>query len=499
MFHVTRPAHHTVGWLAVSWLWAGVALAQAAAPTDVPPPESVPVDAAAQPVLADEDPSRTRTAILEALAQGNEPLDANRAAELARATSPSLRSARAATARARAAASQAFVAVYPRLDTAFNYKRRQNRGATDLPYTNTIEDPTGGPDIVMQGSFAFEPPPLDTFAFQIDLTYGLSDLFLTILPRYRAAKKAGEYQDMIAGAQQHDVALAAREAYYEYARSRAFAVVARDGLANAEAHRADVEKLVNAGVQARVELMRADARVASQRVAVNVTDRNEAVARTALLSLLHLPSDRQPIVKEDFSATEPALPQGVDQYVEQAYQARTELKALDKLVSSYLQTKQAQFGGKLPKLGVGATFYITTRDQMNNINAIGRGAWEVMASLSWSPNDYAVNGYAMNQTLADIERAQADMQSFRDRVRLEVTQAWEAHESGRLAEESARAGVVAAEESYRVRREQYKAGAAVGTEVNDAETELRRAQLELVAAVVDIKLARVRLDRALER
>src|SRR5262245_56756196 len=125
MLPVTQRANRTAGWLYLSLLGASTAFGQAAtAPATAPTPapaSGIPAPAdvatsAAQPPLSDEDPARTRAAIVEALAEGNEPLDANRAAELARKTAPSLRSARAATARAKAAASQAFVAVYPRVD-----------------------------------------------------------------------------------------------------------------------------------------------------------------------------------------------------------------------------------------------------------------------------------------------------------------------------------------------------------------------------------------------
>ncbi|KAF0166033.1 MAG: hypothetical protein FD160_4065, partial [Caulobacteraceae bacterium] len=65
--------------------------------------------------------------------------------------------------------------------------------------------------------------------------------------------------------------------------------------------------------------------------------------------------------------------------------------------------------------------------------------------------------------------------------------------------EAAKVGITAAEESYRVRREQFRAGAAVATDVVYAEADLRRARLELVNAAIDIRIARARLNRALER
>ena len=51
----------------------------------------------------------------------------------------------------------------------------------------------------------------------------------------------------------------------------------------------------------------------------------------------------------------------------------------------------------------------------------------------------------------------------------------------------------------RVRREQFRAGAAVATDFIDAESELRRARLELINAAIDVRIARARLNRAVGR
>jgi outer membrane protein TolC len=50
-----------------------------------------------------------------------------------------------------------------------------------------------------------------------------------------------------------------------------------------------------------------------------------------------------------------------------------------------------------------------------------------------------------------------------------------------------------------VRREQFRAGAAVATDVIIAEGDLNRARLDLINASIDLRIARARLDRAVER
>ena len=50
-----------------------------------------------------------------------------------------------------------------------------------------------------------------------------------------------------------------------------------------------------------------------------------------------------------------------------------------------------------------------------------------------------------------------------------------------------------------MRREQFRAGAAVAIDVIQAEAELRQARLELINAAIDVRIARARLDRSVGR
>jgi len=60
-------------------------------------------------------------------------------------------------------------------------------------------------------------------------------------------------------------------------------------------------------------------------------------------------------------------------------------------------------------------------------------------------------------------------------------------------------GLVAAEESYRVRRSLFQNGRATSVELTDAETDLTRARLEAINARVDLRIALVRREHATGR
>ncbi len=119
--------------------------------------------------------------------------------------------------------------------------------------------------------------------------------------------------------------------------------------------------------------------------------------------------------------------------------------------------------------------------------------------LSWSPNDAFGAREAGDALDAKARAARAQRRAIGDQLRSEVVSAYESLERSGASLEAARKGIVAAEESHRVRRELYKNGRATSTEMTDAETDLLRSRLALVDALIDARVARVRLLHATGR
>jgi outer membrane protein TolC len=487
---------------------AGRASAQPGAP---PPrqaaePAARPSAAAPQPAastarLADVDPEAApdgegRLDFVRALREGAEPMNADQAAAAAVQTSTGVRRAQAASARAREAASQALVAVYPRLDLEARYTRLSEHAPPDFGEA-TFMTPGGGQTVI---DFSIPETIEDQFLLQARIAYPVTDLFFQILPRHSAAKEAVRAQELGVRAEAETVALQAREAYFNYARARATLLVARSGLAQSEAQHRDVNALVSAGTLARVELMRAEAQVATAQVALARAQGAVAIARTALRSLLHRPGDQDISIVEELAVALPPLQQTKDQLLQLALRQRAELLALRIMAGVHETTAEANAADKLPKLTVAANYdFANPNQRVDPYNREWNGSWAAMGILSWSPNDFATAGARAGQSEADRAQTLAELSALEDALRQEIAQGFEDYEAARQAMESALTGIRAAEESYRVRREQFRAGAAVATDVIDAESELRRARLELINAAIDVRIARARLDRAVGR
>jgi outer membrane protein TolC len=84
-----------------------------------------------------------------------------------------------------------------------------------------------------------------------------------------------------------------------------------------------------------------------------------------------------------------------------------------------------------------------------------------------------------------------------DRIQNEVLAAAQAVDEAEVALGTTERGLVAAEESFRVRKLLFANGRATTVEVLDAETDLTQARYEAVGARIDRGVARARLARAL--
>lgn len=457
-----------------------------------------------------------------ALSQGAVSMTAEQAAKLAVKSGPSIASANAAQRKAEAGARGAWIAVYPKLDLTARYTRLSKVDQGSLISGNgmntnapTLRNPESDFDASQAqfdawiGRFLTEmgnsfsdisiPQHLNNYALRAQLSYPVSDVFFAVLPGYKAAKGFTEAAAWNVKIEQQKLVQQAREAYYNYARGRASLFVARAALAQVEAHRKDIVAMVDAGTLAKVELMRIDAQVAAARVAIARVEGGVAMAKTGLGVLTGQKITQEVAITEQLMQPLPPLTESEDQLVAQASARRPEVLALRTLASAYELSAQANGGGRLPHLALSAGVDYNNPNQRAMLSAESKfvASWDISAILTWSPNSYFDADYKVSGAEADLAKVRADLESLEQGLTIEVTQAYEQYTSARAAMEAAESGIAAAEESFRVRREQFRAGAAVATEVLDAEAGLRNARLELVNAAIDMRIARVRLDHAI--
>jgi outer membrane protein TolC len=399
------------------------------------------------------------------------------------ATSPDLDRTKTLLLDAKGGAMQAMSALVPRLDLLGRYSR-----------LSPVNNPTY--DIPGLGPLSF-PSLTQQFASDATLVYSFTDSLAEALPAYRAAKKnkvAAGYQ---IEAERNNVAFAARQAYYEFARAEAGLGVANFALEAAESQRKETESLVQAGSAARVDLLRVEAQQEAARVAVERAKLGLQVATRALQALMH--TDELPTLGEDLSGPVADVPTDTeDDLKERAFRDRPDLLALRAYIEASKHQLRSAIGGRMPDLLIrGSAQYsnpnLRVIPQQDGFDA----TWEAGAVIRWSPNETARAQGRAKQLQAELDRAHADVIALQDLVRVEVAEGYHGMLAARSAMQSARLGLSAAREGYRVTREQLQAGVVNTTTLLQAQAELIRAQVDVVDSAIGLRVASAQLRRAI--
>jgi outer membrane protein TolC len=408
------------------------------------------------------------------------------------ATSPDLDRIKTLLLDAKGGAMQAMSALVPRLELLGRYSRLSpvdNSGVFTVPNpadpAESLEVPFDFPSLTQQ------------LASDATLMYSFTDSLAEALPAYRAAKKnkiSAAYQ---IEAERNNVAFAARQTYYEFARAEAGLGVANFALEAAESQRKETESLVQAGSAARVDLLRVEAQEEAARVAVERAKFGLQVATRSLQALMH--TEELPTLGEDLSEPVDGVPTKPESALkERAFRERPDLRALRAYVEASKHQLRSAIGGKLPDLLIrGSAQYSNPNLRVFPQQERFAATWEAGAVIRWAPNDTVRAQGRSKQLQAELERAHADVIALQDAIRVEVAEGYHGMLAARSAIESARLGLSAAREGYRVTREQLQAGIVNTTTLLQAQSELIRAQVDVVESAIGLRIAKAQLLRAI--
>ena len=120
--------------------------------------------------------------------------------------------------------------------------------------------------------------------------------------------------------------------------------------------------------------------------------------------------------------------------------------------------------------------------------------WSVTIAAQMNVFDWGGRWNRVREAKATRLQAERGLQMMEDAVRLEVEAGWSEHDAALKAVDIASRGVEQARESYRVTEESFKSGIASNSDVLDASTALRTAEMNRVAALARLRLAEAGLD-----
>jgi outer membrane protein len=423
--------------------------------------------------------SRTRLALLAALtlaaspasagpnpAGGEGPLTLDQAIATAVAHQPQLQAARAQVRAARARVDLATSPMLPQIGATAAYAR--TGGSATLGTVNTLSAGLSGSQL-------------------------LFDFGQTWFGRQSASASARAQEESEKDSLQA-VIFDVRSAWFTAAAARDLVAVGEETLANRDAHLKQVQGFVEVGARPEIDLAQARSDRASSLVQL-INARNNLAT-----SLAELARSMGVTGSTDYqlaATTVPAVP-GEDDPEEQlfaeALSHRPDLASLAQqrlAQEASIRSLKATYAPSIA--ATGRTTYAGQR--------IGdlKDAWQLGVGLTWPLFEGGRTRAQISEANANLDVLDAQTESARQQLRLDVERAQLAVGAARAALEATGEAVLNARERLRLAEGRYQAGLGSGVELNDAQVAVTTASAQEVQARFVLASARAQLVRALGR
>ena len=445
-------------------------------------PTSTPSIATPEYLFNDPNPLQFPTRPEEVELIGTQPITLEQAIELARRNSRDLQAAQLTVERARAALRQAQAANLPTLNVGANLTAqevaRQRQGEP-----NPI---TGLPEVEITS-------PLETsLGGNLELSYNL----LTGGQRsaaIRANERQARFQELQLEITAEDLRQNVTRDYYSVQEGDELVRIAQSALTQSEQSLRDAQAQEAAGIGTRFDVLQAQVELANAQQELTQQLSQQRIARRQLAQRLNLPQT------VDIAAADPIdiadlWDFTLEDSIVLAFRSRAELE--QQLVQREISQQQRRIAlsATEPQVSLFAGYNV-----QNNLstNSGFNDNFQFGAQFNMRLFDGGAARADADQEEANIATAEAQFASARDLVRFQVEQAYFNLQANFENIQTSTLALQQATESLRLARLRFQAGVGIQSDVLRAQTELTRAEVNRLQAVLGYNRSLADLRRAI--
>jgi outer membrane protein len=358
---------------------------------------------------------------------------------------------------------------------------------------------------VQQWNSAFNLPfalpgvsPVPVFAVRNSFTWTASvsliqpiTPLLAIYDQYKVQDLGVDIAAIQTAVARRDVAFRVAESYFQLLEAARLTEVAAASVKQLEAQEKQAQSLLNNGVIGKNDLLRASLALATARQRLIQTKGNVSIGRSRLAAGMGMtpgsPIDAAPFAGDPPASSEPSIESAEAHAVAQ----RLEVRAVDRRIEQADRSKSFAKKKLLPQINLvgNYTHFDGSAFQQADAAYVGLiGSWDV-----W---DWGTTLSGIASADAKLQQAQIARAKLDDEIRLEARQAFVQATTAREALDVARAGVVQAEENYRIVQKRFENATSTSFDLVDAEALLTQSRAEVENALYGYLIARIALQRA---
>ncbi|MEK9150175.1 MAG: TolC family protein [Candidatus Desantisbacteria bacterium] len=286
----------------------------------------------------------------------------------------------------------------------------------------------------------------------------------------------------------NELILAVKSAYFGILKALKFQQVATDAVKQVEAHLRIVHNLYDAGMVAKVDLLKAEVQLANTKQNL-VKAENAVILAKAVFNQILAQDQTAPVEVVDILEFTP-YEINLETCIKETLQFRPELNGAKENINILKQMV------KLVKSDFYPSVAMTGNYDYKKQGIDWEKTWLVEVMANYTLWDWDARRSRIKQAEANLEAMQAQQLNLSEAITLEVRQAYLSLDEANKNIEVAQQSIGQAEESLRITEEMYKEGATTNTDVLDSQTMLTQSRTNYYQALYDYHLAWARLQKA---
>lgn len=260
----------------------------------------------------------------------------------------------------------------------------------------------------------------------------------------------------------------------------------------------NVNAMVRQGVATRSDLLSVDVKLNAAQVDLVKVENGLSLSRMALAQVCGLPVNTvMTLADEDADMQSPVVPLAKEYDMQEVYDRRQDLKALEMGVNVFSQKEKVALSDMLPKLALVGSYSFSNPNMFNGFKKRFDGAFSVGAVLSVPLWHWGGNYNKYRAAKSATRMAELELDNAKDLVALQVSQSSYKAQEALKTYRMTTANLDKANENLRTATLGFREGVLTTDNVMEAQTAWLKANSENIDARIDVHLCEVYLSKVL--
>ncbi len=284
--------------------------------------------------------------------------------------------------------------------------------------------------------------------------------------------------------------------YWTYFKLQKTKQSLQDNIKQLDAHIKDIENMIAAGLTIENDLLKVKVQKSNLELSIVEIENNIDMAGITLATLMGIDANTK------FEITD--NPENINSELmelqlsrDTAISKRPELKAIEERINASKYGIDMVKSGYYPQVFLSANYnYSNPNQRYMPQKEEFRGTWDISLGLSMNLWDWNTTSLQAQQAQEQLLQAELSKSMIVDGLTQEVSQAVMTYNRSFDKMNATKVLLQQAKENLRVTQEKYKAGAAISSELLDAETSLLMAEINMITSQTDYQMSLIKYIKA---